>query len=168
MRTFVKLAAMFVVVVLVGSVTAQQKSKHPKHKAAPVGTGYSPSSWEPEEGSAFLAYTRKLPVVTKVELRQIKEQNNQLLVLSSKTLLGDDAEYFAMLWRRLKRGPGAACFEPAYNVKFFSSETLLLDSEVCFGCDNLTLPNGASSKQWGFDGRGPEGRALLSALKTLL
>ena len=126
----------------------------PKPKAAPVGTGYSPWSWEPEASSAFLAYTRKLPVVTKVELRQIKEQNNQLLVLSSKTLLGDDAEHFAMLWRRLKRGPGAACFEPAYNVKFFSNETLLLDSEVCFGCDNLTLPNGASSKQWGVDFHG--------------
>jgi hypothetical protein len=82
--------------------------------------------------------------------------------------LDDDAEQFLKLWRRLKRGSGAACFVPAYNVKFYSSESLVLDSEICFGCDNLTLPNGALHKQWGFDGRGPEGQALLSALKKLL
>ena len=168
MKKFLILAPLFLAVFVLGSALAQNRSRHRKHKPLPVGTGTSAISWEPEEGSAFLVYTRKLPTVTKIELHQITKHDGQVQILSSKTLLGDDAEQFANLWRHLKRGSGAACFVPAYNVKFYSGESLVLDTEVCFGCDNLTLPNGASNKQWGFDGNGPEGQALLSALKTLL
>ena len=161
-------SVVLVVMVLAISVAAQPKSKHRKHKRIPPGNGYSVGSWEPEEGSAFLVYTKKLPVVTKIELRQITKHENQLTILSSRTLLGDEAERFATMWRRLKRGPGAGCFVPAYNIRFFSNESLVLDTQVCFGCDNITLPDGVSNKQWGFDGRGPEGQALLAVLKFLL
>ena len=155
-------------VFVVGSVLAQNKPRHRKHKSIPVGIGTGAISWEPEEGSAFRAYTTSLPAVTKIELHRITKHDGQVQILSSKILLDDEAEQFAKLWRRLKRGSGAGCFVPAYNVKFYSGKSLVLDTEVCFGCDNLTLPNGASSTQWDFDGSGPEGRALLSALKTLL
>ena len=168
MKKFLILTTLVLAVFVVGSVLAQNKRRHRKHKSIPVGTGTSPISWEPEEGSAFRAYTRNLPAVTKIELQQITKHDGQVQILSSKILVDDEAEQFAKLWRRLKRGSGAGCFVPAYDVKFYSGESLVLDTEVCFGCDNLTLPNGASSTQWGFDRSGLEGRALLSALKTLL
>jgi hypothetical protein len=153
---------------VVFSVLAQNKQRHGKPRSVPIGTGTGAISWEPEEGSAFLAYTRKLPAVTRIELDKITKQDGQITVLSSKILTSDDAEQFAKLWRRLKRGSGAGCFVPAYNLKFFANEDLLLDTEVCFGCDNLTLPDGTRTERWGFDGKGPEGQALLAALKILL
>ncbi len=57
-----------------------------KRTGVPVGTGVSASSWDPEEGSAFFRYTRKLPQIAKVELFRITEDQGQIRIVASKTL----------------------------------------------------------------------------------
>lgn len=62
-------------------------------------------------------------------------------MLNSISLKGRDAEKVATLWRRLEPGNGMGCFGPAYLLRFYNQDKLLLDTEVCFHCCNITLPN---------------------------
>jgi hypothetical protein len=55
--------------------------------------------------------------------------------------LADEAIKIASLWRGLKPGNGAGCIAPAYALRFYKEDKLLLASEVCFHCCNMVLPD---------------------------
>jgi hypothetical protein len=46
--------------------------------------------------------------------------------LKSVILERDEARRFSQIWRRLNDGPNVACFSPAYEVAFYSNNTLQL------------------------------------------
>ncbi len=168
-RTFIATALISVIVLGISIVAdAQKRTKRRKSKPKAVETYVVAESWEPERGSLFFKQTRQLPDVTRVELRLIRNGKDQVRVLASKILLNDEAKQFTKVWRGLKRGVGAGCFVPAYQLKFYSNDQLLLETDVCFHCHNLTLPNGGLFEHWGFDADGKSGQALLKSLKALL
>ena len=61
-------------------------------------------------------------------------------IVAAKTLTGADANRISMRWRKLRRGNGAGCFAPAYILRFYQKDELLLATDVCFHCCNITLP----------------------------
>jgi hypothetical protein len=165
------ITAALLLTVLVGAsvlADAQDGTKSRKSKRKPDETWMAVNSWEPEEGSPFFKYTRQLPVVTRVELRLVRSEQGQAHILASKVLLNDEAEQFARVWRGLRRGGGSLSFTPEYQLEFYSGDELLLKTDVCFHCRNLTLPNGGNHQEWGFDAKGKTGQALLKLLKALL
>lgn len=71
------------------------------------------------------------------------------------------------MWR-LNDGPSLACVSPAFDVAFYSSNTLLLATQICFGCKKLTSPDTDGFGSIPFDAKGPTGRALLKAIQDSL
>jgi hypothetical protein len=59
--------------------------------------------------------------------------------LSSKTIMGEEAQRIAQLWRALKPGGGAGCFAPGYQLRFKHQDRAVLITNVCFQCCNVTL-----------------------------
>ena len=110
-----------------------------------------------DEDTPFLQSVTNLPTVDKVEILAIESirtnrkdidctqpdivcSNFPGKVLASKTLSGEDANKISKLWRSLKNGNGAGCFAPAYVLRFYQKDKLLLMTDVCFQCCNATLP----------------------------
>ena len=115
-----------------------------------------------DDDPAYQKYVMSLPAVDKVEILAVTgfppnewknadctkpdiicKRPNRLPVriLASKTLSGEGANRITMLWRKLRRGNGAGCFAPAYVLRFYQKDKLLLATEVCFHCCNITLPD---------------------------
>jgi hypothetical protein len=151
--------------------TNAQRARHkrkPTHVAGGVENG-----WPPGKDSLLYKYTRQLPTVDTVEVNEVRlgpteGQGYETKTLKTVTLHGVDAERFAKVWRVLNNGEGAGCFSPAYMVKFFADQKLLLGSTICFHCRNLTLPTGNSSEIYSFDAVGPTGKNLLAAIQAAL
>jgi hypothetical protein len=62
---------------------------------------------------------------------------------SLKTLVGNEAQRMARLWRALARDTFARpnnCLLPDHELRFFKNNQLLLDTEVCSLCRQITLP----------------------------
>ena len=106
-------------------------------------------------------YVTKLPAVDKVEILAIEGLNREDIdctrpniicskypgkILASKTLVDGDAKRLGNLWRKLETGNGAACFSPAYVLRFYRKDKLVLMTDVCFHCCAISLPaNGNAS-----------------------
>ena len=170
------LIATFLTVVLPLHIDSQTKRKSQGSRRAVTVVL---DSWEPEKGSFFRKVTRELPVVSKVEVAQIGSglsldpsssdrlifQGKEVIrVLKTKTLVGDEAESFAKIWRQLNQGSSNACFAPAYLLRFYSGDQQLFETLVCFHCRNLMLTDG---EFWGFDADNPAGSKLLKELQVL-
>ncbi len=63
--------------------------------------------------------------------------------LLTKTITGAEALRLAQLWRSLEPGGGAGCFAPGYQLRFKNREQVVLISNVCFHCCNVTLQDGS-------------------------
>ena len=109
----------------------------------------------PVEEDPLLEKVTKLPEIDKVDILAVHRKGFKKpdctrsdivcsefggKILASKTLSGDDAKKIAGLWRKLRHGNGAACFSPAYVLRFYQKRKLLLMTDVCFHCCNVTLP----------------------------
>ncbi|HKA21152.1 MAG TPA: hypothetical protein VKN18_22935 [Blastocatellia bacterium] len=108
--------------------------------------------------SSFDKYVIGLPSVDRVEIlaviafpmNELKDGDCKrsdiictgppVRVVASKELIGADANRITRLWRKLRGGNGAGCFAPAYVLRFYRGEELLLITDVCFQCCNITLP----------------------------
>ncbi|HMO80193.1 MAG TPA: hypothetical protein PKD24_05330 [Pyrinomonadaceae bacterium] len=112
---------------------------------------------QPDERTLFSQSVTDLPAVDKVEIFAVEgiRTNRKDIdctqpdivcsmisgkILASKTLSGEDANKIADLWRDLRNGNGAACFAAAYVLRFYQNDKLLLVTDVCFHCCNVTLP----------------------------
>ncbi len=116
-----------------------------------------------------LPLTRNLPAIDKVEILKFRAEGDLWRgeIETSKTLKGAEAQNLASLWRQQSYNRGmAACHNPAYGIKFFSGEKLLVYASLCWDCNNIgfTAPriNGTQS----FDGRGKKGQQLLKVFRT--
>jgi len=135
------------------------------------------SGWVPSKESLLYKYTRSLAEIDRVEISEVSfgrtadSKAYETKVINSVTLKGSEAARFMAIWRNLNSGVGAGCFSPAYLVKLYSGEVLLVGSTICFHCHNLTLPVGESSESseiHPFDADGPTGRKLLKAIQDAL
>jgi hypothetical protein len=107
--------------------------------------------------------------VSEVQYARSPSSNSyETQVIKSITIHGAEAERFAYVWRKLNRGMSMACFSPAYRVKFFAKETLLLGSTICFHCHNLTLPEEGRGELYPFDADGKTGQNLLKVIQSTL
>src|SRR5262249_19167030 len=92
----------------------------------------------------------------------------QFQIASQNILRDDAAEDFASLWRKILHGPGAGCFAPAYSIRFWAKDQMLLVTNVCYHCHNITIPENGSVEIRGFNAEGKSGKELLKRLKELL
>ncbi len=117
-----------------------------------------------ETDDPYQKYVIALPVVDKVEIFAVKglppaAQKNAdctnpdiicnkypVRVLARKTLSGENASKISSLWRNLRSGNGAGCFGGVYVLRFYHKDKVLLTTDICFHCCNITLPgeNGGS------------------------
>lgn len=110
-----------------------------------------------DENTLFLQSVTNLSAVDKVEILAVEWLRTERKdidctqpdivcsmfpgkILASKTFSGENANKISDLWRDLKNGNGAGCFAPAYVLRFYQNDTLLLMTDVCFHCCNVTLP----------------------------
>lgn len=174
-------AALIVIIGITNSTSAQTKKqrKKPKVAQAIIAIEYPADPEDP-----FYKMTVGLPEVDKVELLYVtprrkdhapKTQPNtvereeppfgQVEITAQNTLRGEAAEDFAAQWRKLIRGPGAGCFAPAYGIRFWAKDQILLETNVCYHCRNLIIPGDGIR---GFNAEGKSGKELLKRLKELL
>jgi hypothetical protein len=88
----------------------------------------------------FLAYTRNLPAIDRIELLKLKLKDSRWdgEVAASKVLTGAEAQKVASLWRRQTYTSSlAACHEPAYAIKFYSRKRLIAYASVCWSCNSM-------------------------------
>jgi hypothetical protein len=135
--------------------------------------------WPPEKGSLFYKLTRVLPTISKIEISHIESAlhpgplaaneavfvgKHPVRILATTTVRDHEAQTITRFWRRLNQASGDLCFAPAYWLKFYSNDDLVFETIVCFGCQNLVLPDG---EFWGFDAHGVVGAQLLKQLNAL-
>ncbi|HKQ92291.1 MAG TPA: hypothetical protein VJZ77_16645 [Blastocatellia bacterium] len=182
-------AALVVILVTTNSTSAQTRKqrKKPKVTQATIAIEYPADPEDP-----FYQITVGLPDVDKVELFYVtlrrKDQTpktqpntveteetpfggivgNEYQIAAQNTLRGEAAKDFATQWRKLLRGPGAACFAPAYRIKFWAKDQMLLGTDVCYHCRNITTPENGRREIRGFNAEGASGKELLKRLKELL
>jgi hypothetical protein len=185
-KLFKILVAALIVILLgiVNSAAAQARRQRKKPKVIQVTY---PIEYPADPETPFYKMTVRLPAVDKVELLYViprrkdhtsETQPNtvereepsfgQVEITAQNTLSGEAAEDFAAQWRKLLRGPGAGCFAPAYGIRFWAKDQILLETNVCYHCRNLLLPGNRNTEIWGFNAEGKSGKELLKRLKELL
>lgn len=113
-------------------------------------------------------YTRDLPEIDKVELLKLKVNGDLWdgAIESLKTLTGKEAQDVASLWRRqVYRQYQVACHLPAYGVKFYSGDKLLVQASVCWQCNNIGFQTPDMNGTQYFEGDGRLGQQLLSVFR---
>ncbi len=88
----------------------------------------------------FLPYTRKLPVIDKIELLKLELKDDRWdgEIAASRVLKGTEAQRVASLWRRQTYTSSiSACHEPTYAIKFYFREKLIAYATVCWSCDSM-------------------------------
>ena len=62
-------------------------------------------------------------------------------------------------------GFSALCHEPAYGLRFFSGEELVLETTFCWKCSNFEVPTSLGYRFMGFDRHNPQAAALWRLLQ---
>jgi hypothetical protein len=109
-------------------------------------------------------FTQKLPAIDKVELLKLKTDGDlwQGEIETTKTLKGVKAKNFATLWRnQVYRPYASACHNPAYGIKFYSGDKLIVFVSVCWDCNTIGFEKPYINNTQYFDGRGKQGQQLL-------
>lgn len=122
------------------------------------------SAYSQQPGSRrnhFRDFVTRLPEVDKVELLTVTPLQTDdlakvdcsgtevlcgagsfpLSINAVKTESGSDASRIAALWRKLKRGEPGHCFAPDHVLRFIHGNKLLLATEVCLYCSQITIPS---------------------------
>ncbi len=116
----------------------------------------------------FLPLTQNLPAVDKVELLKLKTKGDLWNgeIESSKFLEDAEAQKLALLWRQQTYLPfTAACHNPAYGIKFYSGEKLLVYASLCWDCNNIGFMTPSIDGTQSFDGKGKRGQQLLQTFR---
>jgi hypothetical protein len=103
----------------------------------PVVVGRTPRFRGQKE---FLPYTRNLPAIDKIELLKLELKDDRWdgEIVATKVLRGNEAKKVASLWRRQTYNSNvSACHEPAYAIKFYYRERLIVYASVCWSCNNM-------------------------------
>lgn len=86
--------------------------------------------------------------------------------INRRTIRGVEAEAIAALWRDIDFDMhyGSMCHHPYYALRFRHRGKLVLETSVCWGCKNVTVPVLFMNVHYGFDAKGVEGQKLLAEL----
>jgi hypothetical protein len=109
-----------------------------------------------------------LPTIDKVSLFKLKATGDvwNREIDSSKTLTGKEAQDVAALWRRqIYRQYQVACHLPAYGIRFYSGEKLLVQASVCWECNNIGFQTPDMNGTQYFEGDGKLGQQLLNVFR---
>jgi hypothetical protein len=125
-----------------------------------------------------LPYTSQLPKIDKIEVYQLDTDGEGHVegVVSTRSVTGKDAQNLANLWRKQDYDfhYAAACFEPAYAVLFWQGDSLVVEGQICFNCEQvhftkkvtkLDIKDGCAYQ--GFNARTDQAHALEKQLDEL-
>ena len=97
----------------------------------------------------------------------IRPYNEKAPILDEATLRGEKAESLASLWRsRSFDGGGAMCHVPLYGLRLYSRNKLVLETSLCWKCNNCFLAKGSGGHRW--QGLYDNDYALLRHLRDIL
>ena len=84
-----------------------------------------------------------------------------------KMLTGQEAKEFRNKWRAMTfwYGFSALCHEPAYGLRFFNGQELLLETTFCWKCSNFQVPTPLGYGFMGFDSDKPQAVAFWRLLQ---
>ena len=113
-------------------------------------------------------YTLDLPPIDKVEL--IKLTTNGDLwngeIEAVKVLEGVATQDIATLWRSQTYLPySAICHLPAYAIRFYEKDKVILYATLCWQCDNIRFELPKLKATQGFGGRDRKGQKLLAVFR---
>lgn len=175
--SYSKIVLLAIVLLIIPSETLAQSKKSKKEKEKPVTSVTILDEFPADSDDPFYKFTVGLGAVDKVELMYmsangeevtIDEEGTKIKIASKATLTGSDAGKFAALWRKLLRAPGAGCFMPAYLIRFWAKDKLILGTNVCYHCRNLLIQGKNGTEIRGFNATGKSGQELLKKLQELL
>jgi hypothetical protein len=109
--------------------------------------------------------TKKLPLIDKVELTELKVKGDLWdgsSIKGKRIVEGKEAQGIAALWRTQDYGfDAAACHNPAYAIKFYSKGQEILYATLCWQCDNICFIAPKLKRCQGFSGKSRSGKKLL-------
>ena len=111
----------------------------------------------------FLPYTRNLPAIDKIELFELKQKDDQWTgeILATRVFKGAEARKIAALWRGQNYNQHvSACHQPAYAIKFYAHDKLLVYASVCWSCNNIRFMTPALNGEQNFAGGDKRGEQL--------
>jgi len=113
-------------------------------------------------------YTLDLPTIDKVELIKLKTNgdfwNGEIEAV--KVLEGVATQDMATLWRSQTYLPySAICHLPAYAIRFYEKEKVILYATLCWQCDNIGFELPKLKATQGFGGRDKKGQKLLAVFR---
>ena len=87
-----------------------------------------------------------------------------------KTITGEQAKEFGTKWRSMMFwwGFSAMCHEPAYGLRFFSGQSLLLETTLCWKCSNFEVSTPLGYRFMGFDKKRPQAESFWRSLQEHL
>lgn len=87
-----------------------------------------------------------------------------------KTIIGEEAKEFRDKWRSMTFwwGFSGACHEPAYGLRFFEGQRLVLETTLCWKCSNFEIPTPLGYRFMGFDEEKPQAKAFWKFLQEQL
>jgi hypothetical protein len=119
----------------------------------------------------------QLPGVDTVEVLVLSEETDdsptQLLdivkwqkfpVSFSIEVSGDVAQEIANLWRHLPPDEQMRCHLPPFGLRFYAKRMLLLESSICWQCNNIWIKMNGKNATYTFDGSHEVSQKLLATL----
>lgn len=73
----------------------------------------------------------------------------------------------ADLWRTLPTDEQARCHIPAYGVRFFADNIMILQASICWECNNIWMLIGEERTSYHFNGQSEPAQRLLRLLRYL-
>ena len=113
-----------------------------------------------------LPFTKRLPSIDKVELLKIGsigEGGEIHSIAETKSIRGKRAQNIASAWRSQSFDLyySAMCHQPAYAIKFYSGNRVVLYASICWECHNIVILEPIVSGQ-GFKSNSRVAKMLLS------
>jgi hypothetical protein len=84
------------------------------------------------------------------------------------TLLGDQAQRIADLWRSLPPGEQSRCHIPPYGLRFFSADRVVCQASLCWQCNNVYGDADGQHWHFEFDGRHATSQELLTEIRRAI
>lgn len=87
--------------------------------------------------------------------------------LATYTVPESVAKRFAKLWRNLPDGSKMKCYAPAFRLRFFAGQNVLVDASVCWHCNTIGILEENEVYYIGFDSTAPASQKLLHLLQEM-
>jgi hypothetical protein len=110
-------------------------------------------------------FTKKLSSIGKIELIKLKVKGDLWdgsSIEGIQIVEGKKAEEIASLWRTQDyEYDASACHFPAYAIKFYAKDKVILYATLCWQCNNICFRTPKMKRCQGFEGKSGKGARLL-------